>query len=494
MKSTYCPVFLLLVLTMVSCQQKEWETPAPRVSQELVFTAGLADASETRTHFQREGDVLKTVWDANESISIFYGGASTNGGSKFTSTNDEPTEEASFSGVLDAFTGMNEGGQSLSFWSIYPYASDNAYDGDETVTLTLPTVQTAVEENISKNTYPMVAKTSGLSLSFYNVGTLLRICVSSPDITGIVFRGNNGEVVSGRVSVTMDSDGRPVWSRIAGQGKTYVTLKAPEGDTFEVGKYYYIAFLPQTFSNGWSLSFQKAGSAENPGSFGFYKKTDSAVFERAKSKNASNRDQGINFSSYVDMGNGLKFAEVNIGGDSPTDAGDKFAWGETTTKSTYSWENYFWGAGGSALTKYTASDGKTVLDPEDDPATVICGEDWRTPTLEEWTALLENTVEVYSPTNKTVSLVSSDNSKSIKLFASNTGTTYYWSSTLSATSINSGYVLRASSAFGASTVATSVSESIEPATIIFATLPILVVYPFVQRYFVAGVTIGAVKG
>ena len=28
----------------------------------------------------------------------------------------------------------------------------------------------------------------------------------------------------------------------------------------------------------------------------------------------------------------------------------------------------------------------------------------------------------------------------------------------------------------------------------FATLPILVVYPFVQRYFVAGVTIGAVKG
>ena len=47
---------------------------------------------------------------------------------------------------------------------------------------------------------------------------------------------------------------------------------------------------------------------------------------------------------------------------------------------------------------------------------------------------------------------------------------------------------------GTTTVATSVSESIEPATIIFATLPILVVYPFVQRYFVKGVTIGAIKG
>ena len=47
---------------------------------------------------------------------------------------------------------------------------------------------------------------------------------------------------------------------------------------------------------------------------------------------------------------------------------------------------------------------------------------------------------------------------------------------------------------GANTLSQSVSESIESATIIFATLPILVVYPFVQRYFVAGVTIGAVKG
>ena len=46
----------------------------------------------------------------------------------------------------------------------------------------------------------------------------------------------------------------------------------------------------------------------------------------------------------------------------------------------------------------------------------------------------------------------------------------------------------------ANSLATEVSESIESATIMFATLPILVVYPFVQRYFVAGVTLGAVKG
>lgn len=46
----------------------------------------------------------------------------------------------------------------------------------------------------------------------------------------------------------------------------------------------------------------------------------------------------------------------------------------------------------------------------------------------------------------------------------------------------------------ANDLSSAISESIESATIIFATLPILVVYPFVQRYFVAGVTMGAVKG
>lgn len=46
----------------------------------------------------------------------------------------------------------------------------------------------------------------------------------------------------------------------------------------------------------------------------------------------------------------------------------------------------------------------------------------------------------------------------------------------------------------ANSLASEISESIESATIIFATLPILIVYPFVQRYFVAGVTLGAVKG
>jgi putative aldouronate transport system permease protein len=38
------------------------------------------------------------------------------------------------------------------------------------------------------------------------------------------------------------------------------------------------------------------------------------------------------------------------------------------------------------------------------------------------------------------------------------------------------------------------SETIQYATIVVATLPILCIYPFIQRYFVKGIMIGAVKG
>ena len=56
-----------------------------------------------------------------------------------------------------------------------------------------------------------------------------------------------------------------------------------------------------------------------------------------------------------------------------------FAWGETTQKDTYTWENYQYGDG-TTFTKYTGSDGLTTLLPEDDAATANWGGNWRMPT------------------------------------------------------------------------------------------------------------------
>ena len=40
----------------------------------------------------------------------------------------------------------------------------------------------------------------------------------------------------------------------------------------------------------------------------------------------------------------------------------------------------------------------------------------------------------------------------------------------------------------------SLSETIQFATIVVATVPVLCIYPFIQKYFVKGVMVGAVKG
>jgi putative aldouronate transport system permease protein len=37
------------------------------------------------------------------------------------------------------------------------------------------------------------------------------------------------------------------------------------------------------------------------------------------------------------------------------------------------------------------------------------------------------------------------------------------------------------------------SDSLKMATVMFATIPILIIYPFLQKYFITGVTLGAVK-
>ena len=109
-----------------------------------------------------------------------------------------------------------------------------------------------------------------------------------------------------------------------------------------------------------------------------------------------------NNHDYVDLGlpSGTLWATCNVGANSPEEYGDYFAWGETETKTDYSWDTYkFTTDGGSTFTKYTETDGKTTLDPEDDAAAVNWGGKWRMPTDDEWTELRENCTWTWTSLN-----------------------------------------------------------------------------------------------
>ena len=115
-----------------------------------------------------------------------------------------------------------------------------------------------------------------------------------------------------------------------------------------------------------------------------------------------------NGHDYVDLGlpSGTKWATCNVGATKPEEYGDYYAWGETTTKSSYSYDNYKWSNDGcDTFTKYNTSssygtvDNKTMLELADDAARANWGGAWRMPTDAEWTELRENCTWTWTTKN-----------------------------------------------------------------------------------------------
>ena len=155
----------------------------------------------------------------------------------------------------------------------------------------------------------------------------------------------------------------------------------------------------------------------------------------------------------VDLGLSVKWASVNLGASKPEEYGDFYSWGETKPTTNYSASNYkycYKTSTGYKYTKYCTdssygykgyTDGKTVLDPEDDAAHVILGGKWRMPTNAEWIELVDNcTWEITSMNGKYVLKVSGPNGNSIFLpfagyhidlnYYGPESDAFYWSSSL----------------------------------------------------------------
>lgn len=100
--------------------------------------------------------------------------------------------------------------------------------------------------------------------------------------------------------------------------------------------------------------------------------------------------QAVNMGTVVN-GKNIKWASFNIGASSPEEYGGLYyAWGETEPKENFSsWSTYkFRTSSSGPFSKYNTIDNKTVLEPEDDVASVKLGGKWRMPTYAEWTELM----------------------------------------------------------------------------------------------------------
>lgn len=90
----------------------------------------------------------------------------------------------------------------------------------------------------------------------------------------------------------------------------------------------------------------------------------------------------INGHDYVDLGLSVKWATCNVGADNPEEYGNYYAWGETTTKETYTEGNY------KTLGKDVYGD--IAGDSRYDTARANWGASWRLPTRAECQELKDN--------------------------------------------------------------------------------------------------------
>ncbi len=147
---------------------------------------------------------------------------------------------------------------------------------------------------------------------------------------------------------------------------------------------------------------------------------------------------------YVDLGLSVKWATCNVGASSPSDYGNYYAWGETTTKSEYTKEN---------CKTWEKSIGNISGNSNYDAARANWGGSWRTPTnaeMEElidkctWTWTSQGGHNGYKVTSKT-----NGNSIFLPAAGSRLGSSFddigeignYWSSTFGRLGMQSAYCL-----------------------------------------------------
>lgn len=104
----------------------------------------------------------------------------------------------------------------------------------------------------------------------------------------------------------------------------------------------------------------------------------------------------------IDLGlpSGTKWANMNVGAESPEGYGGYYAWGETKPNkaSAYTPQNYRFYPGNNRdeYSKYNSTDNKMTLELADDVANIVMGGDWHMPTSAQCAELLNNTTSSWT--------------------------------------------------------------------------------------------------
>ena len=240
-KINYIGTIAIICISFIGCI-KENETH--NLDDRFVIYATREDLQSTKTELQSDNSI---VWTKGDEISLFVDGG-TNGGYKFVSANEANASSTTF--ISSDNIEMNG---SSTYWAVYPYNESTSCNG-ASITTILPSEQVARAGSFDEELFISVAKSNSNSMSFKNVCGGIKFSVANEGIKEVVFKSNNGSMISGVLNIAFGDNGVPEVKSIS-DGKDEIKVIAPENGTFAVGENYYVVIPPVSFPQGISLKY-----------------------------------------------------------------------------------------------------------------------------------------------------------------------------------------------------------------------------------------------
>lgn len=266
-------LFGLAIALVASCstQEKDFQEPL----QGGIFFASFEQPAEEGTKVYANEN-LHLRWNADDRVSIFN---EVTYNQQYQFTGETGANAGEFQIVNgDVFVTGNRISHKVS---VYPYQKSTVITEDEVLTVTLPAEQSYAENTFGLGINTMVSVSSGNVLQYKNIGgyLMLKLYGEGVSVSSITLKGNNGEKLAGKASVTMPLGGVPT-AIMKDDATTEITLSCETpvqlGATAEESTQFWFVVPPVTFSRGFSITVNCSDGV-------FSKTTDKvSVIERNK--------------------------------------------------------------------------------------------------------------------------------------------------------------------------------------------------------------------
>lgn len=285
MKTSRYILIAALTVIAASCQDK---IAPEQTTNEVIFSASidspatkvvLGDAyvgSDNLTHYPM-------LWHGAEKITIFDSKGQNRYFVGYAQERDEENNrvDVSMASVNFKFDDRYEDGatfelaEGTTYYAVEPYSNKHSLvDGKITQIIAnsqytnpefgnLPCISISVNDagtiSYGETAMAALAKTTDTYLSFKPTTALIKFTVGNDNVTRVVFKGQDSEVVAG--TATFDFTGeQPSLESVASTSNTMYLRIDSNGTVFTKGETYYIAVLPQTLKP--QLGFTVSGNTK----------------------------------------------------------------------------------------------------------------------------------------------------------------------------------------------------------------------------------------